>query len=159
MWQSFQVVVAQVTKIVSENTLATKEATMTKAQKQWVEVAVDALDKAYVPYSHFPVGACLVTEDGKIYQGLNIENASYGLSNCAERTAIFKAVSEGERAFQHLVVAGHTPDPISPCGACRQVMAEFFAPDMPVTLVGDNGVTKEMTVAELLPYSFTDKDL
>ncbi|KAF1304355.1 cytidine deaminase [Enterococcus saccharolyticus] len=132
---------------------------MSKAQKQWIDTAVAALDKAYVPYSKFPVGACLVTEDGKIYQGLNIENASYGLSNCAERTAIFKAVSEGERNFQHLVVAGHTPNPISPCGACRQVIAEFCSPDMVVTLIGDNGVEKEMTVAELLPYSFTDEDL
>ena len=132
---------------------------MTKAEQQWIAVATAALDKAYVPYSHFPVGACLVTKEGKLYQGLNIENASYGLSNCAERTAIFKAVSEGERDFQHLVVAGHTPDPIAPCGACRQVIAEFCAPYMPVTLVGDNGVMKETTVAELLPYTFTNKDL
>lgn len=128
-------------------------------KQAWIDIAVDALDKAYVPYSHFPVGACLVTKEGKTYQGLNIENASYGLSNCAERTAIFKAVSEGEREFSHLVIAGHTPEPISPCGACRQVMAEFCDPAMPVTLVGDNGVVKEMTVEGLLPYTFTDKDL
>ncbi len=130
-----------------------------KAKEDWIQTAIDALDKAYVPYSHFPVGACLVTKDGKAYQGLNIENASYGLSNCAERTAIFKAISEGERGFQHLVVAGHTPEPIAPCGACRQVIAEFCQADMPVTLVGDDGVTKETTVGELLPYSFTNKDL
>ena len=129
------------------------------AKKEWIEVAEQALEKAYVPYSHFPVGACLVTRDGKLYQGLNIENASYGLSNCAERTAIFKAVSEGERHFQHLVIAGKTPDPISPCGACRQVMVEFFESEMPVTLVGAYGVTKETTVGELLPYYFTGKDL
>ncbi|MGX2943614.1 cytidine deaminase [Enterococcus alishanensis] len=129
------------------------------AKQEWIDVAVEALDKAYVPYSHFPVGACLVTKDGKIYQGLNIENASYGLSNCAERTAFFKAVSEGEREFSHLVVAGHTPEAISPCGACRQVMAEFCAPEMPVTLIGDQGVKKEMTVEQLLPYMFTEKDL
>lgn len=128
-------------------------------KEEWIDIAVEALDKAYVPYSHFPVGACLVTKEGKTYQGLNIENASYGLSNCAERTAFFKAVSEGERAFSHLVIAGHTPGPISPCGACRQVMAEFCDPAMPVTLVGDNGVIKETTVEGLLPYSFTDKDL
>ena len=128
-------------------------------KQEWIDIAIDALDKAYVPYSHFPVGACLVTKEGKPYQGLNIENASYGLSNCAERTAIFKAVSEGEREFSHLVIAGHTPEPISPCGACRQVMAEFCDPAMPVTLVGDNGVVKEMTVEGLLPYTFTDKDL
>lgn len=129
------------------------------AKKEWQDVAVAALKKAYVPYSHFSVGACLVTKSGKLYQGLNIENASYGLSNCAERTAIFKAVSEGEREFQHLVVAGHTPEPIAPCGACRQVIAEFCEPTMPVTLLGDDGVQFETTVEKLLPYMFTDKDL
>lgn len=132
---------------------------MKKAEQEWIDLAVSALDKAYVPYSHFPVGACLVTKSGKMYQGINIENASFGLTNCAERTAFFKAVSEGEKEFQHLVVAGHTPDPISPCGACRQVMIEFCTPDMSVTLVGDHGVTKETTVEELLPYYFTEKDL
>lgn len=132
---------------------------MTQAKQEWIEVAVAALDKAYVPYSHFPVGACLVTTEDKVYQGLNIENASYGLSNCAERTAFFKAVSEGERAFKHLVIAGRTPEPISPCGACRQVISEFCEADMPVTLVSETGETKEMTVEELLPYYFTDKDL
>ena len=132
---------------------------MTIAKKEWIDTAVSALDKAYVPYSKFPVGACLVAINGTIYQGINIENASYGLTNCAERTAFFKAVSEGEKEFQHLVVAGHTPEPISPCGACRQVMVEFCAPDMPVTLVGDDGVIKETTVEGLLPYYFTNKDL
>lgn len=132
---------------------------MTKAKKEWLLIAKEALEKAYVPYSQFPVGACLVTKQGRTYQGVNIENASYGLSNCAERTSIFKAVSEGERDFSHLVVAGDTSQPISPCGACRQVMVEFFEQDMPVTLVGQHGVVKEMTVAELLPYSFTGQDL
>ena len=132
---------------------------MGKAKKEWLDVAVSALDKAYVPYSRFPVGACLVTKEGKVYQGLNIENASYGLSNCAERTAFFKAVSEGERDFQHLVIAGHTPEPISPCGACRQVMVEFCEPTMPVTLLGDDGVMMETTIEQLLPYSFNNKDL
>ncbi|MFV0560424.1 MAG: cytidine deaminase [Enterococcus sp.] len=132
---------------------------MTIAKKEWITCAETALTKAYVPYSHFPVGACLVTEDGKIYQGVNIENASFGLTNCAERTAFFKAISEGEKNFQHLVIAGHTPEPISPCGACRQVMVEFCLPNMPVTLVGDKGVIKETTVQELLPYAFNNKDL
>lgn len=132
---------------------------MSEIKQEWIAIAIDALDKAYVPYSKFPVGACLVTASGKTYQGLNIENASFGLTNCAERTAFFKAVSEKEMDFTHLVVAGHTPEPISPCGACRQVMAEFCDPEMPVTLVGDNGVTKTMTVRELLPYAFSEKDL
>lgn len=129
------------------------------AKQSWIQIATEALSQAYVPYSQFPVGACLVTKEGNTYQGVNIENASFGLTNCAERTAIFKAVSEGERAFQHLVVAGNTPEPIAPCGACRQVISEFCAPDMPVTLVGKNGVTKETTVAALLPYAFDEKDL
>lgn len=128
-------------------------------KKEWHTIAELALKKAYVPYSHFPVGACLVAKSGKTYQGINIENASYGLTNCAERTAFFKAISEGERAFQHLVVIGNTPEPISPCGACRQVMAEFCELDMPVTLIGEDGVKLETTVSALLPYAFTDKDL
>ncbi|MGK0552577.1 cytidine deaminase [Enterococcus faecalis] len=132
---------------------------MSEAKPEWIDIAVTALAKAYVPYSHFPVGACLVAGSGNTYQGINIENASFGLTNCAERTAFFKAVSEGEKEFIHLVVAGHTPEPIAPCGACRQVMAEFCQPDMPVTLVGDHGVTQTMTVRELLPYAFTEKDL
>lgn len=132
---------------------------MGKAKQAWIDVAVAALAKTYTPYSHFPVGACLVTKSGRTYQGVNIENASYGLTNCAERTAFFKAVSEGERAFDHLVIAGHTQEPISSCGACRQVMAEFCAPDMPVTLIGDHGVQKQTTVGALLPYTFTKADL
>ena len=114
------------------------------------------LKNSYSPYSGFRVAAICLMKDGKSFGGVNIENASYGLTNCAERTAFFKAVSEGERQFQHLVIAGHTPEPISPCGACRQVMAEFFEPDLPVTLVAKDKSTVVMTVKELLPYSFTD---
>lgn len=127
---------------------------MMSAKKEWIEVAIDGMEKAYVPYSKFPVGAALITETGEIFQGCNIENASFGLTNCAERTAFFKAVSEGNVAFSHLVVAGATEDPISPCGACRQVMVEFCKPDMPVTLVNTKGDVKETTVSGLLPYSF-----
>ena len=118
--------------------------------------AITMLERAYVPYSHFPVGAVLVTKDGSTYTGVNIENASYSLTNCGERTAIFKAVSEGAREFQELIIYGQTEKPISPCGACRQVMAEFFEPDLPVTLVSKDKSTVVMTVKELLPYSFTD---
>lgn len=132
---------------------------MENQQQTWIDLAIAAMDKAYVPYSNFPVGACLVSKSGKVYQGLNIENASFGLTNCAERTAFFKAISEGEQEFQYLVIAGRTPEPISPCGACRQVMVEFCEPTMPVVLVGDNGVLKETTVGELLPYYFNGKDL
>ena len=121
-----------------------------------IDLAVKTSENAYVPYSHFPIGAVLVTDDGKVYTGVNVENASFGLTNCGERTAIFKAVSEGERSFKELIIYGQTEKPVSPCGACRQVMAEFFEPDLPVTLVAKDKSTVVMTVKELLPYSFTD---
>ena len=123
---------------------------------QVLEAALLAADKAYVPYSKFRVGAALLTKDGRVFQGCNIENASFGLTNCAERTAIFKAVSEGHRDFTCLAVYGDTKDPISPCGACRQVMVEFFKSDSKVILIAEDKSTVEMTVGELLPYSFTD---
>lgn len=126
------------------------------ATTELIELAIEASKKAYIPYSHFPIGAALVTKSGKVYTGCNIENASYGLTNCGERTAIFKAVSEGEMDFEELVVYGETAGPISPCGACRQVMAEFFDQDLKVTLVAKDKSTVVMTVKELLPYSFTD---
>lgn len=123
---------------------------------QVIEAALLAADKSYVPYSQFRVGAALLTKEGRVFQGCNIENASFGLTNCAERTAIFKAVSEGHRDFTCLAVYGDTKDPISPCGACRQVMVEFFKPDSKVILIAEDKSTVEMTVGELLPYSFTD---
>ena len=126
------------------------------ATTELIDLAVKISENAYVPYSHFPIGAVLVTDEGKIYTGVNIENASFGMTNCGERTAIFKAVSEGERSFKELIIYGQTEKPISPCGACRQVMAEFFEPDLPVTLVAKDKSTVVMTVKELLPYSFTD---
>lgn len=126
------------------------------ATTELIDLAVKTSENAYVPYSHFPIGAVLVTEEGKIYTGVNVENASFGLTNCGERTAIFKAVSEGERLFKELIIYGQTEKPVSPCGACRQVMAEFFEPDLPVTLVAKDKSTVVMTVKELLPYSFTD---
>ena len=126
------------------------------ATTELIDLAVKTSENAYVPYSYFPIGAVLVTDEGKIYTGVNIENASFGLTNCGERTAIFKAVSEGERSFKELIIYGQTEKPVSPCGACRQVMAEFFEPDLPVTLVAKDKSTVVMTVKELLPYSFTD---
>ena len=126
------------------------------ATTELIDLAVKTSENAYVPYSHFPIGAILVTAEGKIYTGVNVENASFGLTNCGERTAIFKAVSEGERSFKELIIYGQTEKPVSPCGACRQVMAEFFEPDLPVTLVAKDKSTVVMTVKELLPYSFAD---
>ncbi|EMI9090166.1 MULTISPECIES: cytidine deaminase [Bacillus] len=128
-------------------------------KKKYIEEANKMLSKAYIPYSKFPVGAALVTKEGKIYTGCNIENASYGLCNCAERTAIFKAVSEGERDFSYLVITGETDGPISPCGACRQVIAEFCEPKMPVLLTNVKGDEKEVTVEQLLPGAFSIEDL
>ena len=126
------------------------------ATTELIDLAIETSKNAYVPYSHFPIGAVLVASDGSIYTGVNIENASFSLTNCGERTAIFKAVSEGQRDFSELIVYGETERPISPCGACRQVMVEFFKPDLKVTLVAKDKSTVEMTVGELLPYSFTD---
>ncbi|MGH1284831.1 cytidine deaminase [Bacillus toyonensis] len=128
-------------------------------KKKYIEEANKMLSKAYIPYSKFPVGAALVTKEGKIFTGCNIENASYGLCNCAERTAIFKAVSEGERDFSYLVITGETDGPISPCGACRQVIAEFCDPKMRVLLTNVKGDEKEVTVEQLLPGAFTIDDL
>lgn len=121
--------------------------------------AVDVRSKAYVPYSKFPVGAALLTADGKVYKGVNIENAGYSMTNCAERTAVFKAVSEGDKNFTALAVAADTEGPVSPCGACRQVLAEFCAPDMPVYLTNLKGDVQETTISELLPGAFSTEDL
>ncbi len=126
------------------------------ATKELIEAAREASTHAYVPYSKFPVGAALVTTDGEVYKGCNIENASFGLSNCAERTAIFKAVSEDQFQFSSLYIYGETSAPISPCGACRQVVSEFCDADMPVYLLSQTGEVKETSVGQLLPYSFKE---
>lgn len=124
-----------------------------------IQASKEAREKAYVPYSKFPVGAALLAEEGTVYLGCNIENSSYGLSNCAERTAIFKAVSEGITSFRALAVVGDTVGPVSPCGACRQVIAEFCDANMPVYLTNLQGEVAETTVAELLPGAFSKEDL
>ncbi len=124
-----------------------------------IEQAKKARAFAYIPYSKFAVGAVLVTEDDEIILGCNVENASYGLTNCAERTAIFKAVSEGKRRFTKLIVIGDTEGPISPCGACRQVINEFCAPNMPIILANLKGDIQETTISALLPYAFGPSDL
>ena len=127
--------------------------------QQLIELAKQARERAYVPYSNFAVGAALLTKDGKVYSGCNIENASYGLCNCAERTAIFKAISEGEKDFEMLAVICGSHRPCSPCGACRQVIAEFCRKDMKVVLANMKGDTLETTVEELLPGFFTMEDM
>ncbi|GAA4706260.1 cytidine deaminase [Brevibacillus fulvus] len=124
-----------------------------------VEKAEQARKLAYVPYSKFAVGAALLTEDGKVYLGCNIENAAYPLCNCAERTALFKAVSEGDKNYKALAVIAETKVPVPPCGACRQVMVELCPPDMKVILANTDGVIEETTVSALLPGAFTKEDL
>lgn len=118
-----------------------------------------ARENAYVPYSKFPVGAALLAKDGTVFEGCNIENASFGLTNCAERTAIFKAVSQGVKEFEAIAIVADTEGPCSPCGACRQVIAEFCAPTMPVYLTNLKGDVLETTVEALLPGAFTPEDL
>ncbi len=127
---------------------------MIMALRKLVDVANQALNDTYTPYSHFPVGAALLGENGEIFKGVNIENVSFGLTNCAERTAIFTAIAAGQRHFHGLVISGRTDEPIAPCGACRQVMVEFFDPDMPIWLINDQGKEIETNIAELMPGSF-----
>lgn len=122
-----------------------------------MDCAIKARENAYSPYSHFAVGAALLCEDGTLFEGGNIENASYGLTNCAERTAIFKAVSEGHTKFKALAVVADTEGPCAPCGACRQVMAEF---KIPLIIMGNlMGNIKIVTMEELLPFSFSECDV
>ena len=120
--------------------------------KELLEAALAARERAYAPYSKFLVGAAVRAESGKIYIGCNVENASYGLTVCAERNALFNAVGVGERKFTALCVVGDTEGPISPCGACRQVMAEFKVPC--IILANLKGDVKEYALEELLPLSF-----
>ncbi|HWI50315.1 MAG TPA: cytidine deaminase [Rummeliibacillus sp.] len=128
-------------------------------KEQLMNLAKEGREKAYVPYSKFKVGAALLTADGKVYKGCNIENSGYSMTNCAERTAMFKAVSEGERDFAAIAIVADTDGPCSPCGACRQVISEFCAPNMPVYLTNMKGDVRETTVAELLPGAFSPEDL
>ncbi|MCT4405140.1 cytidine deaminase [Leuconostoc falkenbergense] len=120
------------------------------------DVANAALNDTYTPYSHFPVGAALLAENGEVFKGVNIENVSFGLTNCAERTAIFTAIAAGHRHFHGLVISGKTDEPIAPCGACRQVMVEFFEPDMPIWLINDQGQEIETNIAQLMPGAFNN---
>ena len=129
---------------------------MTKTAEELIEAARRVRQRAYVPYSHFAVGAALLGCSGKVYEGCNVENVSYGLTICAERTAVFKAVSEGEREFQALAVVTSTGG--SPCGACRQVLAEFNV-QMAVHVADVEGHYRTFTVAELLPEAFLPEDL
>ncbi len=122
-----------------------------------LDLARDAMTRSYSPYSHFPVGAALHCTDGRIFQGCNIENASLGVTNCAERTALFKAVSEGAREFDVIAVATRDTKPAWPCGVCRQALSEF-APDLRVLVTWEGGQTEEATLQQILPHQFALKN-
>jgi cytidine deaminase len=127
--------------------------------RELVSAALRYREKAYVPYSKFQVGAAVLTEDGTVYGGCNIENASYGATNCAERTAIFKAVSEGHKIIKAIVVVGDIKTYTYPCGICRQVISEFAEGNIPVILAKNEEDYIVKTLEEILPGAFTKKDL
>ncbi|MBR6329468.1 MAG: cytidine deaminase [Lachnospiraceae bacterium] len=131
-----------------------------------VTAALEARNNSYSPYSHYRVGAALLTKDGSIFTGCNIENSSYGLTCCAERVALFNAVSKGEREFEALAIAGGAEDEEDelsgyafPCGACRQVMSEFAGEDLRILVVRSTSDVKEYTLGQLLPESFGASNL
>jgi len=125
--------------------------------RKLLDVAIDMVEKAYAPYSNCKVGAALLGKSGVVYTGVNVENVSFGATNCAERTAIFKAVSEGELTFDAIAVASNLDHPISPCGICRQVLVEFGA-DMDVIL-GDRDTYEVYKASEILPLGFYKTEL
>lgn len=127
-------------------------------RERLVKYAIEARKNAYAPYSHFNVGAALLAKSGEIYTGCNIENSSYSASVCAERVALFKAVSEGEREFIALALVTDTKEPVMPCGICRQVLAEF-APKLKIYSATISGAIKEVTLDKIFPYAFTRKNL
>lgn len=128
---------------------------------QLMAAAKSVLDKAYVPYSHFPVGAALLMDDGQIITGVNVENVSFGATNCAERTAVFTSVTQGyaPKSIQAVAVAGITESYLTPCSICRQVLVEMCAPDTPVFLTRKDGDIFETSVQALVPYAFDHMDV
>ncbi len=131
--------------------------------QELIRLALEARQRSYSPYSKYRVGAALLTKSGKVYQGCNIENAAYTPTNCAERTAFFKAVSEGEREFEAIAIAGGYGDaPVDyawPCGVCRQVMMEFCKSDFRIITVKSETEYKEATLEEMLPCGFGPNNL
>lgn len=123
-------------------------------QAKLVEIATEVRERAHCPYSHFAVGAALLAESGAVYAGCNVENLSFGLTMCAERVALGAAIAAGERAFTELVIVTDTDEPVSPCGACRQVLAEFD-PQLKITSVTLNGASVTWSLGELLPRAST----
>ncbi|MCQ2797585.1 MAG: cytidine deaminase [Bacilli bacterium] len=130
-------------------------------KNELLKIAREARELSYSPYSHFAVGAALECTDGSIYQGANIENASYPLAMCAERNAVYNAMMDGKTKddFVALAIVADTERPCSPCGACRQVLSELYPEDAPIYLGNLEGDVKETTIAELLPFAFDGEDL
>ena len=132
-------------------------------KQELIEKAKEVMARAYAPYSHFFVGAALLGKSGRLYLGCNVENAAFGITNCAERTALFHAVAEGERSFQAIAIVGGPKGEIRdfcpPCGACRQALREFCGPDFPIYLANAEGEIRTWTMEQLLPGSFSAADL
>ncbi len=123
-------------------------------QQALIELARQVRENAHAPYSNYQVGAALVCADGRIFTGCNVENSSYGLSMCAERTAIFKAISEGARNFVRIAVIADSPHPVRPCGACRQVISDLFPAEAEVIMANLDNAVETTTIAQLLPSPF-----
>ena len=126
-----------------------------KTVEKLLEAAQKVKENAYAPYSHFHVGAALITDTGKIYPGCNVENTSYGLTICAERNAIFRMIGDGERRIAEILVIGDTEEFLPPCGACRQVITEFSTNDTVVYLCNKHGQWEKTTIGELMTYTFS----
>jgi len=127
---------------------------MANHKKELLKAALAARFRAYAPYSNFHVGAAVLGGNGKIYSGCNVENASYGLTCCAERNAIFAMVAAGETELREILVIGDSEEFLPPCGACRQVIAEFAKPSAVIHMCNRSGVSRNATVAELVPFIF-----
>lgn len=127
--------------------------------KELIQKAIEAKSKALPTYSNFHVGAALLTESGKIYQGANIETSSYSLTICAERTAAFAAILDGHRKFKAIALTGDTEDFLPPCGACRQVLADLCGTDLDVIFINSKNETKVVKLKELIPFSFSEEFL
>jgi cytidine deaminase len=127
---------------------------MADKKKELLAAALQARAKAYAPYSNFHVGSAVLGGNGRIYSGCNVENASFGLTSCAERNAIFAMVADGEKEIREILVIGESDEFLPPCGACRQVIAEFAKPQAAVHMCARGGACRDTTVAELVPFMF-----
>lgn len=144
-------------KYILDNLAIQRDKNGKVSDKSLVDLAIKSMEKSYIPYSKFPVGACLLGKDGSVFMGCNVENAAYGSTICAERTAVLKAVSEGVKDFDTIAIAGMGTKPY-PCGACRQFLYEF-SPDIRILVTDDKGNYEETSLNELLPHGFGPKNI